>query len=164
MIERFARLNSIAVIDTETAAQRELITSPEHSITNARVSPDGRWIAFEASPPGESASVFVARMREHPIPESDWMVVDRFASHPFWSATGTVLYYTPTGTIPLVRSAVRGRRFAPDGRALGEPITVYSSSETLIPAYLPGTAPIATADQIIFVLGDFRGDVWLMDL
>jgi hypothetical protein len=24
-------------------------------------------------------------------------------------------------------------------------------------------APIATPDQIILVLGDFRGDVWLMD-
>jgi hypothetical protein len=29
----------------------------------------------------------------------------------------------------------------------------------------PGvTAPTATPDQIILVLGDFRGDVWLMDL
>jgi hypothetical protein len=34
----------------------------------------------------------------------------------------------------------------------------------MMPAYLPGTAPIATPDQIILVLGDFRGDVWLMDL
>jgi hypothetical protein len=33
-----------------------------------------------------------------------------------------------------------------------------------MPAYRPGTAPIATPDQIIFVLGDFRGDVWMMDL
>jgi hypothetical protein len=24
--------------------------------------------------------------------------------------------------------------------------------------------PIATPDQIILVLGDFRGDIWLMDL
>jgi hypothetical protein len=32
----------------------------------------------------------------------------------------------------------------------------YASSEMLMPAYLPGTAPIATPDQIIFVLGDFR--------
>ena len=38
------------------------------------------------------------------------------------------------------------------------------STEMLMPAYLPGTAPIATPDQIILVLGDFRGDVWLMDL
>jgi hypothetical protein len=33
-----------------------------------------------------------------------------------------------------------------------------------MPAYLPGTGPIATPNQIILVLGDFRGDVWLMDL
>jgi hypothetical protein len=43
-------------------------------------------------------------------------------------------------------------------------MAVFASSEMLIPAYLPGTAPIATPNQIIFVLGDFRGDVWLMDL
>jgi hypothetical protein len=29
---------------------------------------------------------------------------------------------------------------------------------------VPGTAPIATPDQIIFVLGDFRGDIWMMDI
>ena len=34
----------------------------------------------------------------------------------------------------------------------------------MMPAYLPGTAPIATPDQLILVLGDFRGDIWLMDL
>jgi hypothetical protein len=29
---------------------------------------------------------------------------------------------------------------------------------------ITGAAPVATADRIIFVLGDFRGDVWMMDL
>jgi len=33
-----------------------------------------------------------------------------------------------------------------------------------MPAYVPGTTPVATPDQLILVLGDFRGDVWLMDL
>jgi Tol biopolymer transport system component len=164
MIERFARLNSVAIIDTETGQQRELLASADRSITNPRLSPDVRWVAFDASLPGEPASVFVAPMQNQVIPESDWVLVDRFASHPFWSAAGTILYYTPTGTIPMVRSAVRRRRFLLETGALDEPITVYASSEMLMPAYLPGTAPIATPDQIIFVLGDFRGDVWLMDL
>ena len=43
-------------------------------------------------------------------------------------------------------------------------MTMYASTEMLMPAYLPGTAPIATPDQIILVLGDFRGDIWLMEL
>jgi len=165
IIERFARLNSVALIDTETAEQRELVQSAEWSIRNPRLSPDGRWIAFDASRPGEPVDVYVAPFREPPISEADWIVVDRSASHPFWSADGRFLYYTPTGTNPIIRSAVRGRRFsAASGRPEGESIAVYASTEMAMPAYLPGTAPIAVPDQIIFVLGDFRGDIWLMDL
>jgi len=164
LIERFARLNSMAIVDTETGEQQDLLASAERSITNARVSPYGRWVAFDASPPGEPSSVFVGAVQRRPIREADWVIVERFASHPFWSANGTILYYTPTGAIPMVRSSVRGRRFVPETGALDEPFTVYSSSEMLMPAYLPGTAPVATPDRIILVLGDFRGDVWLMDL
>jgi Tol biopolymer transport system component len=173
IIERFARLNSIALIDTETGHQYELLESAERSISNPRLSPDRRWIAFDASHPGEPArtggsraiGVCVAAFREQPIPESDWVVVDRSASHPFWSADGRLLYYTPTGTNPLVRTAIRARHFAStSGLVEGEPISVYASKEMLMPAYLPGTAPIATPDQIILVLGDFRGDIWLMEL
>jgi hypothetical protein len=165
IIERFARLNSIALIDTETGDQQELLESAERSVRNPRLSPDRRWIGFDASRPGEPAAVFVSPFREQPIPESDWMVVDRSASHPFWSADGRFLYYTPTGTNPLVRNAVQARHFASgSGLVEGEPIAVYASHEMVMPAYLPGTAAIATRDQIILVLGDFRGDIWLMEL
>jgi Tol biopolymer transport system component len=164
LIERFARLNSMAMIDTETGHQRVLLTSAERSITNARLSPDGRWIAFEASPPGEPATVFVAPLDQQPVPGLAWVVVERFASHPFWSADGTVLYYMPTGTVPMVRSVVCGRRFFTETGSFGESMTVHPLTELLMPAYLPGTAPIATPDQIILVLGDFRSDVWVMDL
>jgi Tol biopolymer transport system component len=165
IIERFARLNSIALIDTETGDQHELLESAERSISNPRLSPDRRWIAFDASRPGEPARVFVSPFRGQSIPESEWVVVDRAASHPFWSADGRLLYYTPTGTNPLVRSAVRARHFASaSGLMEGELMAVYASTEMLMPAYIPGTAPIATPDEIILVLGDFRGDVWLMEL
>lgn len=89
VIERFARLNTIALIDTVTGVQRELLESAERSVKNPRVSPDGRWIAFDAAPPGESPSVLVAPLGEHStIPESAWVMVDCSASHPFWSADG----------------------------------------------------------------------------
>jgi Tol biopolymer transport system component len=164
IIERFARLNSVALIDTETGEQHELLGSAERSIRNPRLSPDRRWITFDASGPGEPPCVFVSPFRAQPIPESAWAVVDRFASHPFWSADGRFLYYMPTGTNPMVRSAIRARQFASDGLAEAASLAVFSSSEMMMPAYLPGTAPIATPDQIILVLGDYRGDIWLMDL
>jgi len=165
MIERFARLNSVALLDTETGNQLELLTSGERSVRNPRLSPDRRWVAFDASRPGEPACVSVAPIREHQsIPESDWVLVDRCASHPFWSADGRLLYYTRIGTNPIVRSTVRARRFGAEGVVGGESLSVFVSNDMVMPAYLPGTAPLATPDQLILVLGDFRGDVWLMDL
>jgi hypothetical protein len=165
IIERFARLNSIALIDTETGNQQELLQNPEWSIKNPRLSPDGRWIAFDASRPGESVNVYSAPFGERLIPESEWVLVDRSASHPFWSADGRFLYYTPTGTNPIIRSEIRARHFSdPSGGPTGNSVAVYAAAEMAMPAYLPGTAPIATPDQILLVLGDYRGDIWLMDL
>jgi hypothetical protein len=34
----------------------------------------------------------------------------------------------------------------------------------VVPAALIGTTPIVAPDQIVFVLGDFRGDIWMMTL
>lgn len=164
IIQRFGRPNSIAVIDTETRAQLDLLSSPDRSVTNPRLSPDRRWMTFEAARPGEPPGVFVCPYREPSIAESEWILVERSATHPFWSADGRLLFYAPVGTNPLVRNVIRARRFAPESGPTGEPVAVYASSEMAMPAYLPGTTPIATRDEIILVLGDYRGDVWLMDL
>ena len=136
IIERFARLNSIALLDTETGAQHELLASTERSLTNPRLSPDRRWIAFDAMRAGQPACVCVSAFGEPPIPESEWVVVDRSASHPFWSADGRLLYYTPTGTNPMIRSAVRARRFvSASGLVDGDSLAVYASTDMLMPAY-----------------------------
>jgi Tol biopolymer transport system component len=165
IIERFARLNSVAWVDTETGDQLDVLVSAERSIRNPRLSPDRRWIAFDASRPGEPLAVFVASLADEPVPESAWNLVERSASHPFWSADGRWLYFTPTGTNPLVRSAIRGRPFdAAAGLGSSSSSAVCTLNEIVIPAYLAGTTPLATPDQIILVLGDFRGDIWLLDL
>jgi Tol biopolymer transport system component len=165
LIQRFGRPSTIAVIDTETGEQHELIRSDQRSVANPRLSPGGRWIAFDAARPGETPAVFVAPIGEGETNESQWALVDRAASHPFWAADGGLIYYTPIGTNPLVRGTVRGRRLDPASRLpAGDAIAVYASTEMVIPAYLPGTAPVATPDQMLLVLGDLRGDIWIMDL
>ena len=164
VIQRFGRPNSVAVIDTETGEQIELLKSDDMSVTNSRLSPDRRWMAFEAARPGEPPCVYVSPFREELIPESAWVVVERSATHPFWSADGRFLYCTPRGPNPLLRTALRARRFSSaSGLVEGEAIAAYSESELSMPAYIQGTAPIAAPDQILLVLGDFRGDIWMMD-
>ena len=166
VLERLgARLHSVALLDTVSGDQRDILSSPEQSITNARVSPDGEWIAFDAARPGGPPTVFAARLRMHEsIQQVDWLVVDKSASHPFWSADGSVLYYLPTTPSSELRNVVRARRFDPSSVALGEPFTAFTSAEMVVPANITGIAPVATRAEIIFVLGDFRGDVWMMEL
>jgi Tol biopolymer transport system component len=153
-----------ALIDTTTGEQRELLASPERSISNPRLSPDRRWVAFDASRPGEPAHVGVAPFRDQLIPESEWVEVAGAASHPFWSADGRRLYYMPLGTNSMFRSSVRACHLDADGRVDGESMAAFASTEMMMPAYLPGTSPVATADRMVLALGDFRGDVWIMDL
>jgi hypothetical protein len=33
-----------------------------------------------------------------------------------------------------------------------------------VPTFLSATAPLVAPDQILLVLGDFRGDIWMRDL
>ena len=165
IIQKFARLNSVAVIDTQTGNQRDVVKSDDRSITNPRLSPDRRWIAFDALRAAGPAAVFIAPFRENGTDESEWIEIDGAATHPFWSPDGRVLYYVPTGTNAGVRSTVRGRQFnSATGQPEGDPLAVYASTEMLMPAYMPGMTPVATPAQIIFVLGDFRGDIWIMDV
>jgi hypothetical protein len=74
--------------------------------------------------------------------------------------TDRVLLFPSRRRNPAAAIVERDRAYLPGGTELA----VYASTEMLMPVYLPGTAPIATPDQIVLVLGDFRGDVWLMEL
>jgi Tol biopolymer transport system component len=61
IIERFGRLNSIAVIDTVTAEQCDVLASSDRSFRNPRLSPDEKWLAFDSMRPGEPSSVMIGR-------------------------------------------------------------------------------------------------------
>ena len=167
LIETFgARLNTFLVLDTTTGESRPLLSSADRSVTNPRVSPEGGWVAFDAAAPGDQPAVFVASLgRGAAIPESGWMLIDRSASHPFWSRDGRLLYYVPTTPFTEFRREIRARRLDPASRRPeGEPSLMLRFDEVMMPAFLAGTAPIAAPDQLVFVLGDFRGDIWMMDL
>ena len=63
----------------------------------------------------------------------------------------------------MLRGEVRARHFTPDLPPDGESIPIVTLGEVVVPAFMNGAAPITAPDQIVFILGDFRGDVWLRD-
>jgi Tol biopolymer transport system component len=167
LIETFgSRLNRFVIVDTTTASQTDILASTNRSITNPRVSPNGDLIAFDAASPGGSPTVYIARAsRGDLIQESEWIAIDEAASHPFWSRDGQILYYLALRPNSDIRGVVRARHMSADsGLPQGEPFQVFTLNEMVVPAALAGTTPIVAPDQIIFVLGDFRGDIWMMTL
>ena len=167
LIETYgAGLNTFILLDTEEGASRPLLSATDRRVSNPRLSPDGHWLAFDVMHPGGSPAVAVARIEDGVASAEDqWVIVQTSASHPFWSRDGRLLYYLPTMPSVDIRNQVAARRFDPSrGRVDGDPFDVLHLSETIVPAMVTAVAPIAAPDQIVFVLGDFRGDVWMMDV
>ncbi len=167
LVETFASgLNSFFCLDMRDGSQRPLVSASTRKVSNPRISPDGRWLAFDAMQPGGSPEVAVALLRrDTPILESEWKVIREPASHPFWSRDGRQLYYLATIPNVDIRSRILARGFDPSsGRIDDETAEMLTLREMMVPAMVTGTAPIVAPDQIIFVLGDFRGDVWIRDI
>lgn len=159
-------LNSFSVLDVSAAALRPLLASRERRLSNPRLSPDGRWLAFDATPPGGSPAVFATRLDEDSADdESEWIGVAAGASHPFWSRNGRLLYYLPTTPTVDIRNRVAARAFDPDGGRVGsDQIDVLMLSEAIVPAMISAAAPIVAGGQIVFLLGNYRGDIWIRDI
>jgi Tol biopolymer transport system component len=167
LIETFGSgLNAFLVVDMHDGAQRPLLSAATRKVSNPRISPDGRWLAFDATQPGGSSEIAIAPLRRDTlVQESEWIVVCGSASHPFWSRDGRLLYYLPTFPNIDIRSCVLARGFdTSTGRVANEGTEVLTLREMIVPAMVTGTAPVVAPDQIIFVLGDFRGDVWIRDV
>jgi hypothetical protein len=167
LIETFGSgLNAFLIVEVPAGAQRPLLSAATRKVSNPRISPDARWLAFDATTPGGLPTIAVAPLRRNPpIQESEWIVVCESASHPFWSRDGCRLYYLPTFPTIDIRSRVFARGFdAATGRIVDQATEILTLREMIVPAMMSGTAPIVAPDQIIFVLGDFRGDVWIRDV
>ena len=167
LIETFGSgLNAFLIVDLPDGAQRPLLSAATRKVSNPRLSPDGGWLAFDATTPGGSPEVVIAPLgRESPLQESEWIVIREPASHPFWSRDGRVLYYLATFPSIDIRSRVLARGFDPSmGHITSDATEVLTLGEMIVPAMVTGTAPIVAPDQIILVLGDFRGDVWIRDV
>jgi hypothetical protein len=60
---------------------------------------------------------------------------------------------------------VAARAFDPrDGRAGLEELDVLTLSETVVPTLISAAAPVVAGDQMVLLLGNYRGDIWIRDI
>ena len=167
LVETFGSgLNAFLVLDMHDGTQRPLLSAATRKVSNPRISPDRRWLAFDATTPGGPPEVAIVPLgRDTPLQESEWIVIGQPASHPFWSRDGRMLYFLATFPSIDIRSRVLACSFDPStGHLTSDTTEVLPLGEMIVPAMMTSIAPIVAPDQIIFVLGDFRGDVWIRDV
>lgn len=88
---------SLAVINVPTGERREVLRHPHHPVQAGRLSPDGKWIAFELDRGPDGIQLFVAPFRGLEfIAESDWIPVSDpglSSFEPAWSPDGASIYF-----------------------------------------------------------------------
>ena len=159
--------SGIGLVRPGSPPQHEWLQHSGYGVFNARLSSDGRWVAFNArSNSRASARVFVARVLDSSVArEPEWIGVTEDGDAPAWSPEAGLLYFWSNrdGSPCLWAQRLdRGTK-----KPTGSPIAIqhfHSRGLSWRNLYL-GAPDIAVArDKIVFNLGEHSGNVWLTDL
>jgi len=153
-----------------TGGEATVLTTQANSIANGRLSVDGRWMAFVLNRPGGHAGLYVAPVREAPVPENERIVLEESdtarVDDPAWSPDGTLLYYLSERDGFL---CVWARRFDPAAfRFVGESFPALHA-HTMRHSMILGGRVInwglsVTRDRLYLMMAEVTGNVWTAKL
>jgi Tol biopolymer transport system component/DNA-binding winged helix-turn-helix (wHTH) protein len=146
----------------ETEAQK-VVSNPAYKLYQPHLSPDDRWIVFEAvvnSPNPESALYVV------PASGGPWTRITdgrHWDDKPRWSPDGGTIYFVsgPDGFFN-----VWGIHFDPDeGKPIGQPfqVTKFDSPRLMIPRCIPLVGLSLTQDKLVLTMAQESGSIWVLD-
>jgi predicted Ser/Thr protein kinase len=162
--------NRLARRRLSTGREATLLTTQAESIVNGRLALDGRWMAFVLNRPDGGAGLYVAAVRERPVPEQEWLALEESRTarvdDPAWSADGTLVYYLSERDGFL---CVWARRFDPvASRFVGESFPALHAHTMRHSTVLGGRTLnwglSVTRDRLYLMMADVTGNVWTTKL
>jgi Tol biopolymer transport system component/DNA-binding winged helix-turn-helix (wHTH) protein len=156
----------VSILDLASRSKTALLQHATYQLWNARFSPDDRWVAFNATEPGQSR-IYVARVGNAGlVPEQDWITIadSRWDDKPRWSPDGNTIYFVSE------RDGFRciwAQRLDAQKRPLGSATAVFHAHarRRSLSNVGPGDLSISVArDKIVFNMGERTGDLWMMDV
>jgi Tol biopolymer transport system component len=140
---------------------RRLIFDVAYNVYQAHFSPDGKWIAFEATRSQSTfaeSTLFVMRASGGP-----WVRLtdgQHWDDKPRWSPDGRIVYFL-SGRGGFYN--VRGVRF---DSAKGEPIgdsfrvTNFNTPGLMVPREIRSVGMSISQDRLVLTVGQFSGSIW----
>ena len=157
--EPIAAPNTLA----ETTIRKIHYDRPEYLVYQTGLSPDGRWIVFEAvaySPNLESALYVI------PVAGGTWTRITdgrHWDDKPRWSPDGRKIYFV-SGSDGFFN--VWGIRFDPaTGKPVGQPFEVskFDRPRLMIPRWIPSVGFSLTQDKFVLTMAQESGNIWVLD-
>jgi Tol biopolymer transport system component/DNA-binding winged helix-turn-helix (wHTH) protein len=149
------------------ASATVIATDPRYNLWQGHVSPNGRWIVFEATRRDEdSAVIYVAREDQRDSHESDWTVISRaheWADKPRWSPDGKLIYFVLSRGLFLDLWAVR---FDPlSGKPIGDPFQIshFDAPALQLSPVIGGGEIGISRSRLTLTMAERKGSIWMAD-
>jgi Tol biopolymer transport system component len=153
---------SIRILDLRTLQATEFLSDPHGALWNGRFSPDGRWAAFQYLE-GAHPKLYIAPVRESPVPRSEWILATDGDAKAQFSPDGRLLYFL-SGRDGFL--CIWAQRLSPDMHPIGKAFAVYHSHQCR--RSLGNTTPAllnlsVAPGMIVFNETGFTGNIWRLD-
>ena len=156
-------LYPLAAAPRAETQRRLLASSREHDLWQGRFSPDGRWMAFNATraPTGGTSLIYVISVNG-----GEWRVIVQdgyWYDKPRWAPDGRTLYFLSN------RAGffnVWGIRFDSDqGRPVGEPfrVTAFESPGRMISSRVGAVEISVVRNKLAVPITEVSGNIWMLD-
>lgn len=155
--------NELERLDLKTGERTVILSSPQDSVKDAGVSPDGKWIAWLAGEPDGRAAVRISPVDGPRDGTRNTITVaeaDYFLGQPAWSPNGRWLYYLSEKN---GRTSIFARPLDPRTQVpVGEEREVFvPTGSRIILNYPHGNGAIGVAaDRIIFEATEMTGNIY----
>jgi Tol biopolymer transport system component len=160
----------VAVLDAATRKVDELFRHEKFPIYAPKLSPDEKWVAFQAVERPTARTLYIAPFRPgRKVEPGEWIrVTDGSAMDrsPAWSPDGNLLYFLSE------RDSFRciwAQRLEPASRKpAGNPFAVshfHNAVRNLMNIDGPGQVSLSVAaDKLVFSMGEQTGNIWMAAL
>jgi WD40-like Beta Propeller Repeat len=141
---------------------RKIISDPAYDLYQARFSPDGRWIVFQAV----KYSPLESNLYVMPAAGGPWTLISKgkpWDDKPRWSPGGKTIYFVSArGGFFNVRAI---RFDSTSGKPVGETfgVTAFDSPGLMIPDSIPLVELSLTEDKLVLTMEERSGSIWMLD-
>ena len=145
-------------------AARKILSDPRYDLWQPRLSPNGRWIVFEAvanTPTSAESSIYVVFTEGGtwtPITEGR-----HWEDKPRWSLDGKTIYFL-SGVGGFFN--IWGIHFDPsNGKPMGEPfrVSAFERPALMIPRSIAVVALSLIQDKLVLTTEEVSGGIWILD-